>query len=277
MRTIVIVNLTLTLFLLLVTTRISDAFTPAFTPASTPAFTPASTHHPFTHRPFTFTHHTNPTTVTQMNIHGPLHLEDFTSLDRVKIRIDGFGTYAVVSALILNACLRVFTSTTTTTVSKISPDGTKVLTTPLSSGLFLSTTALTFLQALHSTIVFTLVPIYAKTCLGLGLDAAFTKFLVATSLHRKIGFNCFVGSISTFLLAFSSAFYIKVVHLPMAEAARAEVRERGEVAGGRSHEIRTSRGGRALVGMTALGGLSLLLAWRDIMRKAQSIIFSPIV
>jgi hypothetical protein len=214
-----------------------------------------------------------------MNIHGPIHLEDFTSLDRVKLRIDGFGTYAVVSALILNACLRVFTSTTTTTVTKLSPDGTKVLTTPLSSTLFLSTTALTFLQALHSTIVFTLIPIYAKTCLGLGLDLALTKFLKATSLHRKIGFNCFVGSISTFLLEFSSAFYIKVVHLPMAEAARAEeVQEVGdEVARGRRHVIRTSRGGRALVVMTALGGLSLLVAWRNIMGKAQSIIFSPIL
>ena len=95
-----------------------------------------------------------------------------------QLRIDGFGTYAVVSALVLNACLRLYTSTQTPPPYPITkPNGDEVIKSTRSGLIFLTTVTMSFLQSLHSAIVFTLIPIYIKTCLGLGLDGKFVEFL----------------------------------------------------------------------------------------------------
>lgn len=139
------------------------------------------------------------------------HLSAFSSLDRVKIRMEGFGTYAVVAALMLNASLRIFTGTSTT--NKLNEEGR--ISTPTPAVIFLASTALTFLQALHATVTFTLIPIYAKTALGLGLDGKFSEFLASTSIHRKIGFDTFFGSIVTLLFSVCSSFWLRMIHCPL--------------------------------------------------------------
>jgi len=55
---------------------------------------------------------------------------------------------------------------------------------------------------------FALLALYTKTCIGLGYDDSFDKFMKATGLFRYRGFQCFVGSLGSFTLSFLMSLHL---------------------------------------------------------------------
>ena len=159
----------------------------------------------------------------------------------------------------LNASLRIFTGTQTT--MKLSRHGRISASTPVL--IFLTTTALTFLQALHSTVTFTLIPIYAKTALGLGLDSKFSKFLVSTSFHRKIGFDTFCGSVVCLIGSVCSSFWLRMITSPLYKTtSHDELKQKG---------LQISPVSYVLVTVLSILSMGMVICWYDIIKKAAKI------
>ncbi len=173
--------------------------------------------------------------------------------------MEGFGTYAVVAALMLNASLRIYTGTSTP--NELDKRGRVSQSVP---GLvFLLSTAITFLLSLHSTVTFTLIPIYAKTCLGLSLDHKFTAFLASTEWHRKCGFRTFLGSIVCFLISFCTAFYMKVITIP-----KYKLLPHNEL---KSPDLKMSKLSYAISVALSVTAAAMVATWWDIIKKASMI------
>lgn len=106
-------------------------------------------------------------------------------LGRTKLRLEGLHQYGVVTALLMNASLRLFSSTPTTLDSDDSlQDKVKIA--------FSACVAATVVFSAYTVIVFSLLGLYSKRALGLGMDAAFIEFFQATALIRESGFNAFL-------------------------------------------------------------------------------------
>lgn len=122
-------------------------------------------------------------------------------LDRVKMRVDGLGTYAVVSALVVNMGIRL--------VSAISEDALRRIWLPLGC-FYCGSLALCVLSGVYATVVFTLTKMYSKTAMGLHRDAAFIEFFKSTAIYRQLGFVAFCTSLACFAFAFVTSFLIRV-------------------------------------------------------------------
>lgn len=117
-------------------------------------------------------------------------------LSRESLFVQGMATYATVSALIMNAALRMFTST------NFSNEQNTIV-----SNAFHATTALCILTGTFTTILFQLVTIYSKSALAMGNDEGFLAFKAATSAFRIWGFRCFLTEMMTFMVSFMSKLY----------------------------------------------------------------------
>lgn len=128
-------------------------------------------------------------------------MENF-NLDRVKIRLEGLTAYGVVTALLMNAALGLFAST-----PKELEEGKRVEN--VAKVIFCFSTALSVVAAAHTTVVFSLLGLYAKTALGMGLDAKFVDFHHATFGIRKMAFDAFILSLVTFETSFVTSIFIR--------------------------------------------------------------------
>ena len=120
-------------------------------------------------------------------------------LGRTKLRLEGLHQYGVVTALLMNAALRLFSSTP----KKLNNDDSfedKV------KMFFTAFVATTVVFSAYTVIVFSLLGLYSKRALGLGQDAAFVEFFQATSVIRESGFTSFLLA----LLAFKSSFVLSL-------------------------------------------------------------------
>lgn len=127
------------------------------------------------------------------------------TLERVKMRLDGLGTYAVVSALVVNMGIRLVSSTTDEVMTKVWW--------PLSCAYCAALVACV-LSGVYATVVFTLTKMYSKTAIGLYRDAAFTEFFRATAQYRVSGFLAFCTSLGSFAFAFVTFFLLRVRGAP---------------------------------------------------------------
>lgn len=124
-----------------------------------------------------------------------------TALDlgRTKLRLEGLHQYGVVTALLMNAALRLFSSTP----KKLENDGS--VQDKVKIG-FTACVATTVVFSAYTVIVFSLLGLYSKRALGLGMDAGFVEFFQATSFIRESGFTAFVLA----LVAFKSSFLLSL-------------------------------------------------------------------
>lgn len=121
-------------------------------------------------------------------------------IGRTKMRLEGLNQYGVMTALLMNAALRLYSSTP----RKIDPNNTK--TENILRMVFATTVAMCICLGGYTTIVFSLLGLYSKRALGLGQDIEYLEFFSATSDVRRSGFESFIWC----LLLFKSSFLLSV-------------------------------------------------------------------
>jgi hypothetical protein len=120
-------------------------------------------------------------------------------LTRVRIRLEGLSGYGVVSALMMNAALRLYSSApkklqkgeTHNNIAKI---------------LFAISVGASVLAGAYTTVVFSLLGLYAKSAIGMGKDAACMEFMADTEHMRLYAFDAFLVA----LIAFKSSFVLSL-------------------------------------------------------------------
>jgi hypothetical protein len=122
------------------------------------------------------------------------------NLERTKIRLAGLGSYATISTLLLNAALRLLSSTPKKLDGRKQEDAAKIL-----FGCLISATVI---FGSYTTMVFTLLTLYSNAALGMGLDEEFVEFFAATHEIRRTGFASFVATILSFNFAFVLSLYL---------------------------------------------------------------------
>lgn len=115
---------------------------------------------------------------------------------RESMLIQGLGTYGTITALILNAALRMWTST------KFPKDQSKFV-----SDVFYVSTTLCVMSGAFTAILFQLLIVYSKTALGNGNDEGYLFFKSATAACRRLGFRCFLTEVITFVGSFLMSLY----------------------------------------------------------------------
>ena len=125
-------------------------------------------------------------------------------IGRVRMRLEGLTTYATITALLTNGCLRLYSSirppkeeSEMDKVSKIVLDA------------FFLCVIVSVLFGSYTTIVFGLLSLYSKTALGRGYDAEFLEFWAASADIRESGFEAFLCSLVSFELAFVLSVFLR--------------------------------------------------------------------
>ena len=121
-------------------------------------------------------------------------------LDREKLRLEGLSHYGSVSALLLNAALALSNAAPKKLDNRKSENAVKIA--------FASLIAATVVFGTYTTMVFSLLSLYAKIFLGMSMDEEYTEFFNATLGMRKSAFLTFVGTILSFSFAFVLALYL---------------------------------------------------------------------
>jgi hypothetical protein len=119
---------------------------------------------------------------------------------RAKFRLEGLSHYASVSALLLNAALRMFSSTPKKLDHRKHENVMKIA--------FLVFITATVICGAYTTMVFSLSSLYAKSFLGMGMDDEYLDFIEATSEIRKTAFLSFVATILSFNFSFVLSLYL---------------------------------------------------------------------
>jgi hypothetical protein len=142
-------------------------------------------------------------------------------MDRVRIRLDGLSCYGVICSLLMNAALRLYSATPKKLdnhqKTAANPDETgkqkqKQLSsftrTDIIKIIFMVSTVISISAGSYTTVVFTLLGLYAKTAIGLGRDAPFLEFFELTAIYRKLAFDAFVVSLVAFQMSFVTSLYL---------------------------------------------------------------------
>jgi hypothetical protein len=124
-------------------------------------------------------------------------------LTRVSMRLDGFNSYAIIAALLLNATLKLYCMT-----PKQIESGGNISTGKVATILFVLFAGSSLICNAYSALVFSLLSLYSKTALGLGQDAAFLEFFAATSVVRRRAFHSLLAALLSFKLCFTTSLYI---------------------------------------------------------------------
>eukprot|EP00980_Cylindrotheca_fusiformis_P011276 scaffold2597_cov116-Cylindrotheca_fusiformis.AAC.4 len=125
-----------------------------------------------------------------------------TALDMEKEtqNIAVLSSYGVVTVLVLNSALRLYTST------KIKRDPSKKYDWVLTS-LFSLFSGLCVISGAFTGVMFQLLRIYAKSALGMGNIEGYKAFQAATAPYTNLGFHTFLVCLSSFVGTFLINFY----------------------------------------------------------------------
>jgi hypothetical protein len=127
---------------------------------------------------------------------------EIIKIDRVKIRLEGLSSYGVMSALLMNSCLRLFSSTPKN-LTKL--EGRYITVAKI---IFMVSIVSSIVCGCYTTVVFSLLGLYAKTALGLSQDQPFLDFFAATGNVRKWAFNALLISLVSFEASFVTSLFI---------------------------------------------------------------------
>ena len=122
-------------------------------------------------------------------------------LTRVRIRLEGLQAYGVVTTLLMNAALRLYSGT-----PKKLQDGEQAAN--VAKILFAISMGCSVLAGAYSTVVFALLGLYSKSALGLGKDEAFLEFFAETASIRDMGFHAFVIALISFKASFVLSLFL---------------------------------------------------------------------
>lgn len=149
-------------------------------------------------------HHSHPITSLRA---GALHHPQIHSLENAKLRIDGIHAYVFIAVLVMNASLRLFTSTPLAMDSLKPTCRNKTYAT----WAFLGVISTTFFGSIYSSCVFALIELYARSSLGFGLGDAsnLNIFMTSTRFFRLSGYHAFVTSLMSLLCSFPLSFYVR--------------------------------------------------------------------
>jgi hypothetical protein len=135
--------------------------------------------------------------------------EDVTAanfdIDRVRMRLDGLNSYAVISTLTMNACLGLYFKTPKQQIDIGSDSWSE----KLAKIIFLLSTITSIVAASYTTVVFTLLGLYSKTALGLTSDhGPFVEFFAQTAIFRQVAFTAFCMSLVAFQTCFITSLFL---------------------------------------------------------------------
>jgi hypothetical protein len=131
---------------------------------------------------------------------GEAALQGF-DLGRTQIRLESISSYGVITALLLNAALQLYSSTPKRLEKGQSMENyTKIV--------FVLSVGLSIICGTYTTVVFSLMGLYSKTALGLGKDAAFLEFFEATIHIRQRAFHSFLIALLSFEVCFVSSLFL---------------------------------------------------------------------
>jgi hypothetical protein len=122
-------------------------------------------------------------------------------VDRFKLRLDGLHTYGVISSLLMNGSLRLFSSTPKRFDQKQRFNN-------IIKVLFSITATISIISGSYTTIVFSLLGLYAKRALGRGMDAETLEFFEQTTSIRDLGYDTFLASLITFQISFALSLFL---------------------------------------------------------------------
>lgn len=133
---------------------------------------------------------------------GPV-IEEALDWNRVRLRLEGLSAYTVVSALLVNASLRLFTAT-----PKKLEYGADQRDNNRAKIFFAASMVISIMAGLHTTVVFSFFSVYSKTALGLGKDGAYREFLRVTQAARHRAYDSFVLSLVAFQCSLVSSLFL---------------------------------------------------------------------
>ena len=137
----------------------------------------------------------SPTSIAICQVSGGAQLA--LNMSRESYKLQSMATYSTITALIMNASLRLYTSQK---FAKTQDNRTRWC-----ENLFQACTTLCIISGAFTAVLFNILGIYSKECLGLQNDAGYLAFSTATAIFRKWGFRCFLttcmGFVGSFLLS----------------------------------------------------------------------------
>ena len=171
------------------------------------------------------------------NIDASIHMSTSSSsqplvapifdMERMKIRLDGLGQYAVICALLLNVCLNIYFNTLKHledegTGSTLQREARQSKPTYLTHNLFkfydrgmkivkftfILSSVFSIISSAYTAVVFTLLGLYSKAALGMGCDTNFLLFFDTTAKLRESAFDAFVISLMNFEISFLTSLII---------------------------------------------------------------------
>ena len=124
-------------------------------------------------------------------------------LGRLKLRLDGFHTYSVITSLLMNASLRLFSST-----PKNFQENDRLQN--CIKGLFSIVVAISIISGSYTTIVFSLMGLYTKRALGRGahMDQSVIQFFQETTSVRELAYDTCLVSLVAFQASFVLSLYL---------------------------------------------------------------------
>mmetsp|Transcript_20239 Transcript_20239/g.29615 ORF Transcript_20239/g.29615 Transcript_20239/m.29615 type:complete len:235 (-) Transcript_20239:571-1275(-) len=128
------------------------------------------------------------------------------NISREGYNIQVLATYGTITALVMNACLRLYSSTKFPKNTNTNKQGTKNL-----EILFFAVTALCIISGTFTAVLFNILGIYSKSALGMQNDNGFLAFMAATKVYRIWGFRAFLTTLSSFVGSFLLSLYSNIM------------------------------------------------------------------
>jgi len=125
------------------------------------------------------------------------------NLSMESYKLQSMATYSTITALIMNACLRMYTSQK---FPKNKDDSSKK---SLLEFAFTACTTGCVLSGVFTAVVFNLLGIYSKEAIGMGNNAGYIAFRNATHVFRQLGFRCFLFTCLSFIGSFGISVWEK--------------------------------------------------------------------
>ena len=143
------------------------------------------------------------------------NLDEVATFDTAlaKTRLEGLG-YSTVAALLMNAALRLFSSTPSNPlpITPADADAGRVGVVRFNNRLriaFAFCISICVALGSYSTIVYALMTIYSKTALGKGKVEEYANFFESTHRFRTAGFYSFIGTVLMFKLSLVLSLLLK--------------------------------------------------------------------
>ena len=128
------------------------------------------------------------------------------NLARESFKLESMATYSTITALVMNASLRLYTS------EKFArgPTGENGKKTNLPAEyLFVASTTLCIMSGIFTALLFNILGIYSKESLGMANHAGYLAFQKATAVYRKWGFRAFLMTCLSFVSGFGLSVWEK--------------------------------------------------------------------